>query len=88
MSFRLKTVLGIASIEIVMLAILVWSGINYVTKSSEAGLINAAKVSAKLLATMTTEALIAADLARLQSLVNSGLSVPRQHLWHRFEVVI
>lgn len=74
MSFRLKTVLGIASIEIVMLAILVWSGINYVTKSSEAGLINAAKVSAKLLATMTTEALIAADLARLQSLVNSGLS--------------
>jgi two-component system NtrC family sensor kinase len=73
-SFRLKTVLGIASIEIVMLAILVWSGINYVTKSSEAGLINAAKVSAKLLATMTTDALIGSDLARLQSLVKTGLS--------------
>ena len=55
MSFRLKTVLGIASIEIVMLAILVWSGISYVTKSNEIGLINAAKVTVKLLATMTSE---------------------------------
>ena len=57
-----------------MLAILVWSGINYVTKSNEIGLINAAKVAVKLLATMTTEALIGVDLAQLQSLVNSGLS--------------
>ena len=35
MSFRLKTVLGIAVIEVVLLAILVISGLNYLKSSNE-----------------------------------------------------
>jgi len=38
MSFRLKTILGVALIEAILLAVLVWNSIEILTKSVEDGL--------------------------------------------------
>ncbi|NIY75056.1 HAMP domain-containing protein [Thalassospira sp. HF15] len=76
MSFRLKTVIGIAIIEIVLLAILVISGLGYLRSSNEARLIEQARTSSKLLATMTTDAVVALDLATISELVTQAIDNP------------
>ena len=73
MSFRLKTVLGIACIEALLLTILVVSGLNYLTSSNAAQLQQRAATTAKLVATMTGDAVIAVDLATLDVLVEQAL---------------
>lgn len=72
MSFKLKTVLGVAAIEILLLAILVFSGLHYLKTSNEARIFEQAHVSARLLATMTADATVAWDLATLDELVNQA----------------
>jgi len=74
MSFRLKTVLGIAVIEVVLLAILVISGLNYLKSSNENELFRNGAVSARLFATMITDAVVATDIATLDSLVESTIN--------------
>ena len=69
MSFRLKTVLGIALIEAFLLTILVLSGLNYLKDSNESQVIKRSQSSAKLIATMTGDAVVALDLATLDALV-------------------
>ena len=76
MSFRLKTVLGIACIEALLLTILVISGLNYLSSSNAAQLEQRAATTAKLVATMTGDAVIAVDLATLDVLVDQALSNP------------
>ena len=76
MSFRLKTVLGIALIELVLLAILVISGLHYITSSNEARIEEQARVTARLLATMTADATVAMDLASLDELVLQAVNNP------------
>ncbi len=76
MSFRLKTVLGIACIEALLLTILVLSGLNYLSSSNAAQLQQRAATTAKLVATMTGDAVIAVDLATLDVLVEQALSNP------------
>ncbi len=73
MSFRLKTVLGIAAIEFVLLAILVISGLHYLRSSNEAQLIERSQVTARLFSTMTSDALLSLDLATLDALVDQTL---------------
>lgn len=73
MSFRLKTVIGIAVIEIVLLTILVLSGLYYVKTSNETQFTERAHTTARLLATMTTDAVVAFDLATLDALVEEAL---------------
>ncbi len=73
MSFRLKTVLGIAVIEIVLLTVLVLSGLHYLKTSNEDQFQERAETTAQLLATMTTDAVVAFDLATLDSLVEEAL---------------
>jgi len=82
MSFRLKTVIGIAAIEIVLLAILVVSGLHYLRTSNETELLRSGRVTAALFATMITDAVVATDLATLDSLIdltvrNEGLAYVR-----------
>lgn len=74
MSFRLKTVLGIAAIEFVLLAILVVSGLNYLKSSNENELLRSGAVSARLFATMIADAVVATDIATLDSLVESTIN--------------
>lgn len=73
MSFRLKTLLGIAAIEVVLLALLVVSGLHYLKTSNEAELLRSAQVTARLFGTMTADAVVATDLATLDSLVELTL---------------
>lgn len=76
MSFRLKTVLGIACIEALLLTILVISGLHYLSSSNAAQLQQRAATTAKLVATMTGDAAIAFDLATLDALVEQALRNP------------
>lgn len=76
MSFKLKTVLGVAAIEIALLAILVFSGIHYIRSSNEGRLVDQAHVAANLLATMTTDAAVSLDLATLDELTEQAVANP------------
>jgi signal transduction histidine kinase/HAMP domain-containing protein len=76
MSFRLKTVLGIAAIEFVLLAILILSGLYYIRSSNEARLFEQAHLSANLLATMTADATVSLDLATLDELTAQAARNP------------
>ncbi len=82
MSFRLKTILGVAVIEALLLSILVISGIHYLQSSNEAQLVDRAKTSVRLISTLISDAVVASDLATLdvlvtQALKNSGLDYVR-----------
>ncbi|MEQ9110570.1 MAG: ATP-binding protein [Rhodospirillaceae bacterium] len=74
MSFRLKTILGIAAIEIILLAGLIISGLFYLRNSTEAELLKRGQVTAQLFATMISDAVLSLDLATLDSLVQQTLS--------------
>lgn len=70
MSFRLKTILGIAAIELALLAVLILSGDYYLRTSTTSEIANRANSTAQLLATMTADAVVANDLATLEAVVN------------------
>ncbi|MDX1697768.1 MAG: PAS domain S-box protein, partial [Thiohalobacterales bacterium] len=76
MSFRLKTIIGIALIEGVLLLILVLSGIAYLTESSEEELALRARVTAESMANLTRDAVLSTDLARLDSVARRTLESP------------
>lgn len=76
MSFRLKTILGVAAIEAVLLAILVWSSLDYLHQSNQEGLIKRAESTAALFASTTTDAVLTSDLAMLDSFVAEVLDIP------------
>ncbi len=73
MSFRLKTILGIALIEAILLTILVVSGLNYLSSSNEQQLLKRAQSTAKLVSTMTADSVVSVDLATLDALVEQVL---------------
>jgi len=76
MSFRLKTILGVALIEAVLLSLLVISGIYYLRSSNEAQLAERARTTARLIASMTSDAVVATDLATLDALVEQAIRNP------------
>jgi PAS domain S-box-containing protein len=76
MSFRLKTILGIAAIEAVLLALLVISGLGWLQDSNQEQLLQRGTITARLFATMTKDAVLATDLATLDSFVQEALANP------------
>ncbi|WP_135078853.1 PAS domain S-box protein [Terasakiella sp. SH-1] len=76
MSFRLKTILGVATIEIALLVILVWSSLNILHKSHEEELQRQADVIISLLVNATRDALISYDLETLDKVGNDLLKSP------------
>ncbi len=76
MSFRSKTILGIAVIEAILLIFLIWNALNFLRSSTEDELIKRAHTTVKLLATMTEDAVITTDLARLESFLNEVIQNP------------
>ncbi|MES9858892.1 MAG: EAL domain-containing protein [Sedimenticola sp.] len=66
MSFRLKTILGIAFIEVILLSVLVASSLNVLRTSNEAGLQQKASDLAEVFAATTKDALISYDMANLE----------------------
>jgi PAS domain S-box-containing protein len=82
LSFRYKTILGIAAIEAVLLAILLSNILSYMNISNEQQLKNRAETTATLFVTTTADAVISNDLASLESFVdelmkNRGLMYAR-----------
>jgi len=76
MSFRLKTILGVAAIEAVLLLILVVSSLRYLQDSNEVQLIKRADTAGMLFATTTRDAVIAYDVAALRSIAKQVLRNP------------
>ena len=76
MSFRLKTVLGIAVIEAIALSLLIWTSLNFLKISNESALMERASTTAVMFATMTTDAVLSFDLASLESFIEELLKNP------------
>ena len=76
MSFRLKTILGIASIEAILLLILIGYSLNTLKASNEEELLKCAHTTAALFATTTQNAVLANDLASIESFVNNVITNP------------
>ncbi len=75
-SFRLKTILGIAGIEIALLSLLIWSSLEFIKTSNEEELIKRAATTAALFATTTKDAVLTTDVASLDSFVKEVLKNP------------
>ena len=78
MSLRLKTILGVAAIEAVLLLILITTVLGYMRNASENSLAEYAATTSTLFATTTKDAVISYDLASLESftkeiLTNQGI---------------
>lgn len=69
MSFRLKTILGVALIEASLLIILVWSSINMMRESNEALLLQRAESTSQLFVSMIKDPVLSFDLATLETSV-------------------
>lgn len=73
MSFRLKTIAGIAGIEAVFLVALLWTSLQFLEQSNEAQISKRAHVTAQLFATSASSALVTTDVAALDGLVHEVL---------------
>ena len=76
MSFRLKTILGIALIEALLLALLIGNVLAFLRESNERQLIDRVTTTATLFATTTKDAVIASDIATLESFVQEVMHNP------------
>ncbi len=76
MSFRIKLIFGIVAIQAVLLLVLIWSGLAVLRSSNEEALIKRADTTARLFASTTQAAVLATDLATLESFVGELLSNP------------
>ena len=63
MSFRFKTVLGIALIELVLLSILLWTGLRFMAGSAEAEFRQRTDATARAYSVAARDALIAAGMS-------------------------
>jgi hypothetical protein len=75
-TFRQKTIIGVASIEAILLLILVWTGISYLRTSNESELIKRASTTLTLLSRASRDAVLSTDIATLQDIVNDAIATP------------
>ncbi|SIS99740.1 sensor histidine kinase [Neptunomonas antarctica] len=73
MSIRVKTIIGIACIEAVLLALLVMMTLDYLRTSNYDSFIKHASTTSALFAATTKDAVLSYDLASLESFVNEVL---------------
>ena len=76
MSFRLKIVLGVAIIQACLLSMMALGGLNVLKKSNEEALLKRTQTTVTLFSSTTQAAVLATDLAALESLVRELLSNP------------
>jgi PAS domain S-box-containing protein len=76
MTFRLKTIIGIAAIEAILLLILIWNALAFLHSATEDELTKRANTTAKLVATMSQDAVISTDLASLESFLSEVMENP------------
>ena len=73
MSLKLKTILGIAAIEIALLAILVLTSLGHLKSSNEELFLQRSAIAKQLFATMVSDSVLSFDLATLDSLIANAL---------------
>lgn len=76
MSLRFKTVIGVALIEAVLLAYLIFTVVGYMNRSAGDALLKRAKTTATLFATTTKDPVLSYDLASLESFSKELLANP------------
>lgn len=76
MSFRLKTIFGIALIESILLIVLIISVMNFLSASNDAQLQQRVETTAILFAESVKNAVLSTDLATLESFVDDILKTP------------
>ncbi|HNG81791.1 MAG TPA: PAS domain S-box protein, partial [Burkholderiaceae bacterium] len=76
LTFRLKTILGVAAIEALLLSLLVASGVHFIGSSAEAEFERRSQATVKAFSVMAKDALIASDLAALKALTREMLTYP------------
>lgn len=76
MSFRLKTIFGIALIESILLLVLIISVMNFLSASNDAQLQQRVETTAILFAESVKNAVLSTDLATLESFVDDILKTP------------
>ena len=76
MSFRLKTILGIALIESILLLILIFSSMNFLSESNQAHLDQRAKTTSVLFSRAVKNAILSTDIATLESFTEDILTLP------------
>ena len=76
MSFRLKIILGAATIQAVLLVMLIWGGLSILQMSSEEALSTRARATVRLFASTAQAAVLSTDLASLESAVSAAVSNP------------
>jgi PAS domain S-box-containing protein len=76
MSFRLKTILGVATIEALLLLFLIWSAMHYLRASNEEELIKRASSTLTLLSQASHDAVLSTDIATLDDIVAQAIKTP------------
>lgn len=76
MSFRFKTIIGIAIIEGLLLMLLIWVGMAYLNDSNRQALADQASSTIKLFVSLTKESVLSTDLASLEAAATELLSRP------------
>jgi PAS domain S-box-containing protein len=76
MSFRLKTILGVGVIEAVMLLLLAWSSLSFLSAANETALADRIQSTISLAVSTTKDAVLSSDLAYLESYVQELLGNP------------
>lgn len=76
MSLRLKTILGVALIEALLLALLISTTLGYMGRSINEGLSKRASTTAALFASLSKDAVLSFDLASLEAFVADVMTNP------------
>jgi len=76
MSLRLKTIIGVAAIEALLLLFLIWTNINYLRSSNEAELLKRAASTLTLLSRASEDAILSTDLATLEDITSEAVKTP------------
>ena len=76
MSFRWKTILGVALIEAALLMLLLWSANYYLRFSNENQLARHVQTTLELLETASRDAVLSSDLATLDEIAREAESMP------------
>ncbi|WP_286237202.1 HAMP domain-containing sensor histidine kinase [Neptuniibacter halophilus] len=76
MSLRLKTIIGVAAIEAILLLLLVTMTLDYLRTTNYEGINKRAQTTATLFATTAKDAVLSYDLASLESFVQEVLKNP------------
>lgn len=76
MSLRVKTILGVALIEAILLVLLVSMTLDYLRSTNYEGMVKRASTTATLFATTTKDAVLSYDLASLDAFVHEVMRNP------------